>query len=305
MKAGKILLLIVISLAMVWLYLRFRVADSFILWNIRFPRLLLTLVTGFVLAEVGAVFQVMLNNPLADPYILGTSSGAALGGSIAAVLGVWYLVPILGFAGALGAMVLVWTLAHLGGGFDPAKLLLSGVIVGMLAGAGISLLMYLHHEDLAVIIGMLMGNLGTVFSRAEWLAFLIGTVLVAGVSVVLFLHVHALNLLTGGELSARSLGVEVYPLRRRMFVLCSLLIGFVVAFAGVIAFVGLIVPHIARRLFGLNRRISLPLCGLLGAVLLTGCDFIAQHLMAVEIPVGIVTSLIGAPFFLVLMGRRA
>jgi iron complex transport system permease protein len=305
MRLLKTALFVIAGALVVYIYLYYRAADDYIVWNLRLPRLLLALSAGFVLAEVGAVFQIMLNNPLADPYILGTSSGAALGGAIAAALGMWALAPLLGFAGALGAMTLVWALSHLGGGFDPAKLLLSGVIVGMLAGSGISLLMYFRHEDLGVILGILMGDLGTVLTHAEWMFFLIGLGAVAIVSLYLFWCAHSLNLLTGGDLSARSLGVDPYPLRRRMFVLCSLMIGFIVSFTGVIAFVGLIVPHIARRLFGAGRRLSIPLCGLTGALLLTACDFIAQHLLSVQLPVGVVTTLVGAPFFLALLGRRS
>ena len=143
-----------------------------IIYSVRLPRLMLAFLTGFVLAGVGHSFQVMLNNPLAEPYILGISSGAAFGSILAVILGMHVLMPVFGFIGAFLTMFLVWFLAHIGGFFNKTKLLLSGIIVGMFFSALISLLMYLNQQEIGNIINILMGNLGRIFSRDEWIFFL-------------------------------------------------------------------------------------------------------------------------------------
>ncbi|HRX76884.1 MAG TPA: iron chelate uptake ABC transporter family permease subunit, partial [Candidatus Cloacimonadota bacterium] len=162
---------ILISLGICVLYLIWDKPDMNILWQVRFPRLLLTVITGMSLAGIGSVYQLMLANPLAEPYILGISSGAAFGSILLASLGLLVLMPLGGFIGAILTMLLVWRLAQKHGIFDRSRLIIAGVIVGMFFSSGISLLMYLNREDTVLILSTLMGNLGRIFSHSEWVLF--------------------------------------------------------------------------------------------------------------------------------------
>jgi iron complex transport system permease protein len=285
------------------LYLLYDIADVRILSALRLPRYLLTLLAGGVLAGVGYIFQIMLNNPLAEPYILGVSSGAAFGGILASITGILALMPILGFAGALLTMAVVWMLAHLGGNFSTTRLLLAGIIMGFFFSSLISLLMYFNQQDISAILSILMGNLGHIFTMGEWRIFLA----VAAVSLLLLgyltLAARKLLVLTTGEITASSMGINVTSLRLSIFVVCSILTGMTVAYAGIIGFVGLVVPHLVRMLARTNRPALVPISVIGGAVLLLICDFIAMHIAIVEIPVGIVTAFIGCPFFIVVMAR--
>ncbi|HOV16073.1 MAG TPA: iron ABC transporter permease [Candidatus Cloacimonadota bacterium] len=296
--------LLVLGIVLGWFYLSAGQIDGNILLNVRLPRLLLTLFTGMTLAGVGSVYQMMLNNPLAEPYILGVSSGAALGSVIAGLAGLFILMPVFGFAGALLTMLLVWLLAQKKGQFDKTRLLLSGIIVGMFLSAVISLIMYLFQQDAMLILGTLMGNLGHIFSATEYRFFLILTVV--GLLVLVLIHHDSLTLdvMSEGDLYAGSVGIQVHRLRQRLFVLCSLLTGIVVAYAGIIGFVGLIIPHIVRLIVGTSQRKVYPLSLLGGGVFLLGCDFLAMHLTALELPVGVITAFIGCPFFVWLLLRK-
>ncbi len=313
MKTSKLapIVFLISSIAMIALYLGYDVADSSAILNFRLPRLLLAFLTGFVLSGVGSTYQAMLNNPLAEPYTLGTSAGAALGSTIGVILNLWWFVPLFGFLGALVSMLAVWILARSGGFLDKTRLLLSGIVSGMFFTAVISLLMYLNQQKLGSIINILLGNLEPVFTQSEW-QFFIG---VAGVSFILmfylFAHANHLAAMTSGDLVASSLGVDVKKVRIRLFVVSSILIGIVVSYAGIIGFIGLIVPHITRMLFGVNQRRNMITSAFLGAVLLIFCDFIAKHVgkliysgVAIEIPVGVITAFFGAPFFLWIMMRK-
>jgi iron complex transport system permease protein len=297
------LLLILGFIGISALYLLYDIADVRILTALRLPRYLLTLLAGGVLAGVGYIFQIMLNNPLAEPYILGVSSGAAFGGILASITGILALMPILGFAGALLTMAVVWMLAHLGGNFSTTRLLLAGIIMGFFFSSLISLLMYFNQQDISAILSILMGNLGHIFTMGEWRIFLA----VAAVSLLLLgyltLAARKLLVLTTGEITASSMGINVSRLRLSIFVVCSILTGMTVAYAGIIGFVGLVVPHLVRMLARTNRPALVPISVIGGAVLLLICDFIAMHIAIVEIPVGIVTAFIGCPFFIVVMAR--
>ncbi|MBN2461675.1 MAG: iron ABC transporter permease [Candidatus Cloacimonetes bacterium] len=291
-------------LATVYLYLSFRIASLEVMTSIRFPRFLLTYLTGFLLAGVGYSYQIMLNNPLAEPYILGVSSGAAFGSILASVIGFHLLQPLFGFVGALVAMIMVWKLANLGGYFSSTKLLLSGIILGMFFSALISVIMYFHQRDISTIVSVLMGNLGHVFAVKEWAFFRGFSILSLMLMTFLFTLAEPLRILTTGDLMASSLGVDVRKLRLYVFLSGSLLTGFTVAYAGIIGFVGLIIPHLVRMLIGGERRGNMALAALLGGWFLLICDFIAQHIAVVEIPVGIVTAFIGCPFFIYLLSRN-
>ncbi len=290
-------------LAISALYLFYDVADFSILMSLRFPRFMLALLAGGVLAGVGYVFQIMLNNPLAEPYILGVSSGAAFGGILASVSGMLLLMPVFGFAGALLTMTAVWLLAHVGGEFSTTRLLLAGIIIGFFFSALISLMMYFNQQDISAILTILMGNLGRIFTRNEWSIFLGVFAISIGLLVYLYFITRQLLVLTTGELVAGSMGINVKTLRLQIFIICSILTGMTVAYAGIIGFVGLVVPHILRMLIKSNSAKLVPLSVIGGAMFLLVCDFIAMHIASVEIPVGIITSFIGCPFFIFVMAR--
>ena len=287
---------------LIYLYVSFGVANYNILISIRLPRLLLAFLSGFILAGVGYAFQVMLNNPLAEPYILGISSGAAFGSILATVSGMFLLTPIFGFVGALLTMILVWNLAHIGGMFDKTKLLLSGIIVGMFFSALISLIIFFNQQDISNILSILMGNLGHIFSILEWKIFIAVFIVSIGLMIYLFSLAKQLQILSTGDLVAVSLGIDIKKLRRRIFIVSSLLTGITVAYAGIIGFIGLVVPHLIRMIFSSRQDILYSALG--GAFLLILCDFIAMHIAVVELPVGIITSFIGCPFFIYVMSKN-
>ncbi len=275
--------------------------NSMILYKIRIPRLILALSTGMILSSIGNVYQYLLNNPLAEPYILGISSGAALGATIASITGYFVLMPIFGFAGALITMFAVWTLAHISGFFDKTKLLLSGIIIGMFNSSVLSLLMYLNQKDIGSIFNILMGNLGRIFSHNEWYVFLAITFLNIILMIYLYFESGKLDALSTGDVSAFSLGIDVKKLRIKIFFITSLMIGLSVSFTGIIGFVGLIIPHITRMIFGNGIRKTFISSLLLGGIILLICDFISMHLAIIEIPIGVVTSFLGSPFFVYIM----
>jgi len=263
--------------------------------------LLVGVVGGMVLCGAGWVFGVLLNNPLAEPYILGVSSGAALGSIIAGLTGMFVLAPLFGFTGALASILIVWALSHTGGFMDKTRLLFSGIIFGMFVSAIISFLMYWFQKDVGIILQVLMGNLGHIFSQTEWIIFLISF----GISLILLLSLYfrsnALNIMTTGDDSAQSMGVDVKKLRLNVFITGSVLTGISVAYAGIIGFIGLIIPHFVRILVSSDQKKVFPLSVIYGANFLLLCDLIACNLTVVEFPVGIITSFIGCPVFLYLL----
>ncbi len=305
MKTFRLSLLIIAAIAIGVLYFTWGQPSYLIQTQVRLPRFLLTVLTGMVLGGVGSVYQLMLSNPLAEPYILGVSSGSAFGSILMAVLGLSLLMPLGGFVGAMVTMFLVWGLARKGGGFARSRLLIGGVITGMFFSAGISLLMYLFLEDTVVIMGTLMGNLGHIFTTGEYRVFLA----LGALSLLLLLWLHGqsttLDIMSGSDLYAGSVGIKVSSLRKRVFVLSSILIGITVSYAGIIGFVGLIVPHIARFYVGPSQKKVYPLSLFIGAFFLLFCDFIAQNITVLELPVGVITSAIGCPFFMWLMLKKS
>ncbi|MDP8267340.1 MAG: iron ABC transporter permease [Candidatus Tenebribacter davisii] len=293
----------IFSILLVVFYLFINKPTTHILIAVRLPRIMLAFLVGFILSGVGYSFQIMLNNPLAEPYILGISSGAAFGSILAGILGLYLFMPLFGFAGALISLTIVWFLAHLGGFFNRTKLLLSGIIVGMFFSAFISLIMYFNQQDIGNIINVLMGNLGHIFSRREWFYFVIVFIISILLMLYLFLLSRKLMILTTGDIIAGSLGIDVKKLRRKIFIISSLLTGITVAYAGIIGFIGLIVPHIVRMISGGNKRTGIIYSAIFGAVLLIMCDLIAMNITIIEIPVGIITAFLGCPFFLFIMAK--
>lgn len=277
-----------------------------IVWLIRVPRMLLGALVGAGLALIGAVLQAVTRNPLADPHLLGVTSGATLG-AVIVVLHIGEIVglltlPIAAFIGALLSMFLVLGIANRQGRLDSDRLLLCGVAVSfvMMAIANLLLFMGDHRASSAVMFWML-GGLG--LARWELLAVpalsvLLGLLLLIGMA-------RPLNALMAGEQTAVTLGLNARAVRLRVFVIASLMTGVLVSISGSIGFVGLMVPHIARRLIGAEHRRLLPVCVLLGSVFLVWVDVAARTLIAPEdLPIGVATAALGGLFFIGLMRRR-
>ncbi len=269
-----------------------------IVMELRWPRTAAAFVTGAMLALAGALMQVLLRNPLADPYVLGISGGAATGALLSMLLGLggWWLQGSA-FTGALLSMLLVFGLAHGSGAWSSHRLLLTGVVVAAGWGAVIAFLLAISPErGLRGMLFWLMGDL----SRATLPVFA-AAVLAAGLVMALAIG-RSLNLMTRGELAAQSLGVPVQTLRTVIYLLASLLTAFAVTLAGSVGFVGLIVPHLLRLAGVRDHRLLLPAAVLLGGSLLVTADMLARTVLAPQqLPVGILTALVGVPLFLVLL----
>lgn len=274
-----------------------------IVMDLRLPRVLTSMVVGSGLAVAGAAFQGLLRNPLADPYVLGTASGAALGAAIAVLIPVralfleFGLVHALAFVGALGAVVVVYRLSRVGAASPMTSLLLTGYAISSLLAAGLAIAMYLSGAALRQIFAYLLGG----FDGSSWGKLAVAAPLIALASIGIGLRARSLNGMLLGEEAATHLGIDVRRERAILLALASLATAAAVAVSGLIGFVGLVAPHVVRLLVGPNARVVLPLAALLGASLLAGADLAARLLG--EIPVGVVTAIIGAPFFLALLRR--
>lgn len=279
-----------------------------IVWDIRLPRTLLALVVGAGLAIAGTGIQTLVRNPLADPYLLGVSSGASVGATAVITLGIltsaglWAL-SLGALLGALGASVLVFGIAMLQGGLTPLRLVLTGTVLSAAFSSVASFMVFKSAEPQAAQ-SVLFWLLGSV-SGATWEQLWLPTLTVA-VSLVLLVAASSwLDALAIGPETAAALGVPVRTLRIGVFVLVSILVGVLVAVAGGIGFVGLVLPHLARLLVGPRHRVALPVVALAGAVFLVWVDIAARiAVRPTEIPLSVVTGLIGAPVFLLLLGRR-
>jgi iron complex transport system permease protein len=274
-----------------------------IVMELRLPRALSAMAVGASLALAGAALQGLLRNPLADPYVLGTASGAALGAAIGVLLpirGVLFgfgLVQALAFAGALIAVTLVWNLSRSGTLGSLTGLLLTGYAVSSLLAAGLAVTMYLAGSDLREIVFFLLGGL----SGASWQQLWSALPLMAIGAIVILGRTRALNGLLLGEETASHLGMDVGRERAILLAAASLVTAAAVSIAGLVGFVGLVVPHVVRLLVGPNARFVLPLAALFGASFLAASDLLARVLG--EIPVGVLTALVGAPFFLSVLRR--
>ena len=274
-----------------------------IVWDLRIPRVLTALAVGAALAVAGVTFQGLLRNPLADPYVLGTASGAALGAAIAVLIPVktlvlgFGLVHALAFAGALLAVWAVYRLSRIAGMAPMTGLLLTGYAVGSLLAAGLTMAMYLSGAQLRQIFAFLLGG----FDGASWTRLAGALPLIAIGCALILVRARSLNGLLLGEEAAAHLGVDVRRERGVLLGLASLVTAAAVTVSGLIGFVGLVVPHVVRLVVGPNARQVLPLSLVWGAALLIYADVAARILG--EIPVGVVTAIIGAPFFLFLLRR--
>ena len=276
-----------------------------IFWKIRVPRTLIAFLAGSALGCCGMVFQAMFRNPLATPFTLGVSSGASLGAATYVWLGFSFGflgfsgITLFAFVGAMVAILIVWGLTQLRGSFSTTTMLLAGVAVSFFFSSLILFLQYL--SDFAQsfrILRWLMGGLEILGYEPVFTLF---PVVLSGVLILAVLR-HELDLLTTGESLATSRGVAVKKVRAVLFLVTSLMVGSVVAVCGPIGFVGMMAPHICRLLTGWNHRHLLPATFLFGGTFLTLCDTFARTLIApAEIPVGIVTALLGGPFFIWLL----
>jgi len=274
-----------------------------IIWTLRFPRVVLAFVEGSALGVAGAVMQGLFRNPMADPYVLGVSSGASLGAVIGMVsglgsaLGYWSM-PALSFGGAVASMAVVYGLATYGGRTDTWTLLLSGVATSSLVSAAIAFVMVLFRERVDEIVFWTMGGL----SRASWRTVAAAVPYTLPGVLALFTYGGALNALSFGEEPAFHMGVPVEKAKRALLWLSSLIVAGGVAFTGPVGFIGLIVPHAVRLVAGPDHRRLLPLSALFGGNALLLADLLARTVARPrEIPVGVVTSFFGAPFFLYLL----
>lgn len=277
--------------------------EQAVIWELRLPRTLLAMLVGALLAICGAVMQGVFRNPLADPGIIGVSAGAAVG----AVLAIYFssqtasqwTVPLGAFAGGLGCAMLVYQLARSPFGTSVLVLLLAGIALTALAGSVIGLLSYL--ADDARLRDVTLWQMGSLAGADTWrLGLLAGATIL--LSIRFSQRAAALNALLLGEAEARHLGINVEALKRELILLVALGVGLCVAATGIIGFVGLVVPHLVRTFTGPDHRALLPLSALGGALLLLVADIMSRVLVApAELPVGIVTGLIGAPFFVLLL----
>lgn len=272
-----------------------------LVWELRAPRAYVAYITGALLSLAGVLMQVLLRNPLADPYILGVSGGASVAALTTMFLGIsasW--LPISAFTGAFISILLVFTLAHGQGSWQPTRLLLTGVVIAAGWGAMINFILSISPDK--PLKGMLFWIMGDISGSSAHISSLI--LLIIG-GAICYLMARQLNILARGELQAGALGVSVKPVRISLFLLASALTAFAVIQAGSVGFVGLIVPHMLRLVSGSDHRLLIPASILLGGSLLVISDTLARTIIAPQqLPVGVITAFIGVPFFLFLLNRN-
>ncbi len=275
---------------------------SKIILEIRLPRVLLALAVGGGLSVAGAVFQSILMNPLAEPYILGISSGGTFGAVLAMLLGLsFWGVQSLAFIGSVGVIAIVFFAGRRFGSIEPNTLLLTGVMVGAFFSALILLMITFLNESLRSAIFWLMGNLTNASTDNVYFVLVISII----ISVFLSINGQRFNVLSMGDENASHLGINVKRFRNIIYIITSLLVGSLVAVSGIIGFVGLIIPHTCRLLFGTDNRIVIPASFFIGASFLIVADIISRTLIAPsEIPVGAITALVGSPIFIYLIRKR-
>ena len=274
-----------------------------IVWELRMPRVLTAAAVGAGLAVSGAVMQALTRNPLADPYLLGLSSGASLGAVPVLLLGFAFVLPLAAFLGALLALGLTLVLASSLGRITPSRTILAGVAVSALASALTSLVIFwwVTGDSYREILSWLLGSL----AGARWPAVAITFAAIAVAGIPILLSGRTLDAFAFGDTSAETLGINVQGVRWGLLAVTALLTGAMVSVSGSIGFVGLILPHAVRLLVGPRHRALLPLVALVGAIFLIWADTAARSLFDPrELPVGIVTAIVGAPVFALLLARR-
>lgn len=281
---------------------------SDVIWYIRLPRIVLAIAVGMGLSICGVVMQAVVKNPLADPYILGISSGASLGATMAIMLGVGAFlgsnfVGIAAFAGAFLISLGVMTLANIGGRSNSTKLLLAGMALSAICSAFSNFIVYFanNKNGIQTVTYWLMGSL----AGAEWESIAVVFPIVVIAAVFFWSQARRLNLMLLGDEASITLGTNLHKWRHIYLLVTSVIIGFVVYSSGMIGFVGLVIPHIVRMIFGTDHRRLVPLCALVGAIYLIWADVLCRIIIPkTELPIGILTSMIGAPCFIYLMVRK-
>ncbi|MDD2968620.1 MAG: iron ABC transporter permease [Lachnospiraceae bacterium] len=278
-----------------------------IVWEIRMPRIMMAGLTGYGLSVVGVAFQGIFKNPLADPHILGTSSGAALGATLAIMAGSVFPMTGLGLIGASAfltsmlTVLLVYRIACTGNRLSSVNMILTGTAVSMMLSSFISLMMSLNHDQIEKVYLWTLGS----FSAAGWEKVIFLFILILPSSMGILFFAKELDAISTGDETAESLGIDTVRVRKIIILLASLMVAACVSVSGIIGFVGLVVPHVMRLISGPKNKILLPLSGVGGAVFVIFCDTLARNLIAPsELPVGVITALIGAPYFVILLQRN-
>lgn len=278
--------------------------SSIIILNVRLPRVIMAAIIGAGLSVSGASFQALFKNPMADPYILGVSSGAALGATIAMLLGLgttflgFSFITLAAFLGAITTTLIVYSIARVGNKVPNITLLLAGIAMTFLLSSIISLIMIFKRDQIENIVMWTMGSVST----ASWSQVkLLMPFTIVGI-IIIFLFSRDLNIMLLGDDTAKNLGIEVDKVRKILLFICTVLVAGIVSVSGIIGFIGLIIPHIVRIIFGVNYRTVILFSALYGSIFLIFCDTIARTIVdPMEIPVGIVTSIFGVPFFMYLL----
>ncbi len=282
---------------------------SDIVWFVRLPRLVLAMGVGAALALSGAVMQAIVKNPLADPYVLGISSGASLGATLAILLGIGSFlgedyVGIVAFAGAFLVSMGVIALANVGGRANSVKLILAGTALSAICSAVSNFVLYVINSSSGALEAVVRWTMGSL-AGANWESNLLMLLISVAATLFFWSQYRTLNLMLLGDESAVTLGTDLHHWRILYLLMASLLVGFSVYTAGIIGFVGLIIPHAARMLFGTDHKKLIPISALLGAIFLLWADVLCRVLLErKELPIGILTSMIGAPCFIYLMARK-
>jgi iron complex transport system permease protein len=276
----------------------------YVVVEVRLPRILTSAIVGAGLSLAGVIFQGILLNPLADPYTLGISAGAAFGASIALLFDMTFLglysVPLFAFLGAVGTLLAVMFLSSFNGQTSSHSLILSGIIVAAILSAGISFFKYVADEQVSIIIFWLMGSFGSM----TWTDVSLTSLFVSLGFLICLFFARDLNIMSLGDRSATSLGIETNKVRGILLVTASLITAVCVSVSGIIGFVGLIIPHLMRFFVGPDNRRLIPASALVGAILLLCADTITRAVLPREIPIGVLTAVIGGPFFCYIFKKR-
>jgi iron complex transport system permease protein len=275
-----------------------------IIFMVRMPRIVMASLVGMGLSVVGASFQSLFKNPMADPYVLGISSGAALGAALAIVIKLptaaasLSVITIFAFIGAVATTILVYLIAQVRGKVTTINLILAGSAVSFLMSAMISIIMVFNQEQVNKIVFWMMGS----FNASSWKnIFIVAPVVLIGTLIIYFFY-RDFNLMLTGEDNAKSLGVETEKLKKLIIIISAMIMAVSVSFSGIIGFVGFLVPHMIRIVFGPNNKALIPFSALGGAIFLLLSDTIARTIASpAELPVGAVTALIGSPYFIYLL----
>lgn len=277
-----------------------------IILQIRLPRVILAGGVGIALAVAGATYQGLFRNPLADPYLIGVAQGAALGAAIGFILPIsapdlaFSIIPIFAALGALVTVLLVYSMARVGGTIPVTTLILSGVAVGSLLMALVSYVITISGDKIQGIVFWMMGS----FSLSQWTEVKIALPVIISGSAFIFMFARSLNIIQLGEDQAKQLGVDVEKQKLMLLTAATLITAAAVSFVGIIGFVGIIIPHAVRLIWGADYRFLLPFSALIGAIFLISADIVSRTVSPSEIPIGIITALCGAPFFLYLLRKR-